>query len=717
MGRRTPLRRGPPKAEGRFIAPTALLSGRPAAHIDEHVPSDGDLIARPALVATLDAAGDGCVVVLSAPAGYGKTTLLREWEAEARRPFAWVELDERDDDAELLEARVARARRSQRRGERCVLVVDDAHVLRSPDARLALERIAADLPAEVVLALATRGRSPLPLARLRAQHRLVELGAGRLAMTRSEIAALVTLGGGRPAAREIDALTALTEGWPAVLSLALLAPSLDAADPTLTEYVEDQVLATLDDEDRAFLRRASVLDVLSARACDAVLGRSGSAAVLARLARADVLLVPLDPRGERLRPHRLLGRVLARELDRVEPTLAPELHRSASAWHRRAGDVDGAVRHAVAGGDVAHAAGLVWSTAAMAVTRGDAAAVERNLERFSARQIRTIPDLALAAASTELLAGRGDVAAHWRAAAVRATPSEATPAVLAGLAALRAALGFEGLSRVVGDAERAAALLPHDGPCAALCRFAAGAAHHLLGDRDRATAELTTGARRAAVTAPALHALCLAQLGVLALERDDRDEAAELVTRARAQLERHRLDDAPACALVFAASAVVRAQAGRIDDARRDLAQATRLQSALVDFVPWYEAEVRILGVQAAWRLCDVPDALARLRGAERFARRVPEATVLSAWLEEVRDQLAAATAPTGLPPASLTPAELRILRFLPTHLSFREIAERTYVSANTVKSQANAVYRKFDVGSRSDAVTRARELGVLDPP
>ena len=167
---------------------------------------------------------------------------------------------------------------------------------------------------------------------------------------------------------------------------------------------------------------------------------------------------------------------------------------------------------------------------------------------------------------------------------------------------------------------------------------------------------------------------------------------------------------------MFAASAVVRAQAGRIDDARRDLAQATRLQAALVDFVPWYEAEVRILGVQAAWRLCDVPDALARLRGAERFARRAPEATVLTAWLSEVRDQLTAATAPSGLPPASLTPAELRILRYLPTHLSFREIAERTYVSANTVKSQANAVYRKFDVGSRSEAVTRARELGVLDP-
>ncbi len=709
MGRRTPLPRGSPKAEGRYIAPTALLTARPTTDLDD----TGDLVARPGLVAALDAAGDGCVVVLSAPAGYGKTTLLRLWETAARRPFAWVGLDDRDDDAERLQARVARARRGHRGAEHSVLVLDDAHVLRSPEARGALERIAADLPPTTALALATRGRSPLPLARLRAQHRLVELGTSRLAMTRSETAMLAD---GRLAQRELDALVAQTEGWPAVLSLALLAPTLDEADPLLTEYVEDQVLATLADEDRAFLRRTSVLDVLSGPGCDAVLGRTGSAAVLARLARADVPLVALDPRGEQLRPHRLLAGVLSRELERVEPDLASDLHGRASAWLRRAGDVDGAVRHAVAGGAVVHAAALVWGTAATDVTRGDAASVERNLERFTERQIRTIPDLALAAASTELLAGRGDLAAHWRSAAVRATPADATPAVLAGLAALRAALGFEGLERVVEDAGLAAGLLPLDGPCAALCSLAEGAAHHLLGDRDRAAAVLTTGARRAAVTAPALHALCLAQLGVLALERGDRDEAAELVTRARAQLERHRLDDSPACALVFAASALVRAQAGRIDDARRDLAQATRLQAALVDFVPWYEAELRILGVQTAWRLCDVPDALARLRDAERFARRAPEATVLSAWLDEVRDQLAAATAPTGAPPASLTPAELRILRFLPTHLSFREIAERTYVSANTVKSQANAVYRKFDVGSRSEAVTRARELGVLDP-
>ena len=186
MGRRTPLPRGSPKAEGRYIAPTALLTARPTTDLDD----TGDLVARPGLVAALDAAGDGCVVVLSAPAGYGKTTLLRLWETAARRPFAWVGLDDRDDDVERLQARVARARRGHRGAEHSVLVLDDAHVLRSPEARGALERIAADLPPTTALALATRGRSPLPLARLRAQHRLVELGTSRLAMTRSETAML-----------------------------------------------------------------------------------------------------------------------------------------------------------------------------------------------------------------------------------------------------------------------------------------------------------------------------------------------------------------------------------------------------------------------------------------------------------------------------------------------------------------------------------------------
>jgi LuxR family maltose regulon positive regulatory protein len=124
---------------------------------------------------------------------------------------------------------------------------------------------------------------------------------------------------------------------------------------------------------------------------------------------------------------------------------------------------------------------------------------------------------------------------------------------------------------------------------------------------------------------------------------------------------------------------------------------------------------VRIVLGRAALRLTDVNDARAQLAVAGRLAARLPEAAALHGWLHAAETDLEAFDRTACRLPTSLTTAELEILHFLPTHLSFREIAERTFVSANTVKTQANAVYRKLDVRSRSEAVTRARELGLLD--
>jgi LuxR family maltose regulon positive regulatory protein len=168
-------------------------------------------------------------------------------------------------------------------------------------------------------------------------------------------------------------------------------------------------------------------------------------------------------------------------------------------------------------------------------------------------------------------------------------------------------------------------------------------------------------------------------------------------------------------ALVFAASALVRGHRGRVEDAQSDLEAAMRLQATMVDFAPWYDVELRILLARAAVRLSDATEARTALVAASRRIRRVPDAGVLEAWLEDAWARLDAFTGPASAPASVLTPAELRILQFLPTHFSFREIAERTFVSANTVKSQANAVYRKLNVSCRSEAVGRAREIGLLD--
>jgi LuxR family maltose regulon positive regulatory protein len=696
---------------------TATLTIVPPPVIEAPSPRPArDAVARPRLLTPLLEDGDAAVALLVAPAGFGKTTLLRQWAARDPRPFAWLTLDARDDDPMRLLARVSRAVDSARDrtapGGRFVLVLDDAHALRRSHARELLGAIATDLPPEAMLAIASRSEPPLPIARLRAQRALVELRADALALRAPEVLAVLR-GAGEGAGRDrVAALVRLTEGWAAGLSLVRLAvPDAPAGDaPEIAAYVEDEVLAALAPAQAAFLRRTSVLDVLTAPSCDALLERTGSAAMLATLAHEHALLVPLDRHGERYRQHRLLREALRALLRRDEPERERRLHRRAARWHRHGGDRDAALDHALRAGDLRQAAWIVWRGAPADLAHGRLDAVDRRLARFGARQVAASAPLALTAAARNLTAGRGDVAEHWLARAAAAAAEPDGP-IGAAVTALRAVTAHHGLEAARADAERAASMRPDDGPCRALCSLASGVAAHLTGDRERAAEELAEGVRHAAVTAPVLHALCLTQLALLAQERGDWEEAAGLLARARAQVDRFGLASAAPSALVFAASAFVRAQRGRVEEARADLREAARLAQELVDYAPWFDAELRLLMGRAALRLCDAGEAERRLDEAARVLRALPEAVVAAEWLADVREGLEAFAAGQG----ALTTAELRILGYLPTHLSFREIAERTFVSGNTVKTQANAVYRKLDVSCRSDAVARARALGLLD--
>jgi LuxR family maltose regulon positive regulatory protein len=294
---------------------------------------------------------------------------------------------------------------------------------------------------------------------------------------------------------------------------------------------------------------------------------------------------------------------------------------------------------------------------------------------------------------------------HETPAPKRSSDQEATVALL------DAALGREGVVPMRSDAARAYELLPEDSSWRPICCLIEGVSHHLTGDRDAAEQRLLEGVRRATVAAPNIQTLCLAQLALVAAERDDLESAAGYSARALAQVERYALRTYPTSALVFAASAAIRARRGRVDEAQEDAREARRLLGMLTDFMPWYVVETRLVLASAAVRLSDSPGARELVASAEPLVRRMPEATVLHEWIGLTLDR--ALDPSSG--PALLTTAELRILGFLPTHLSFREIADRLYVSANTVKTQAHAVYRKLDAGSRSEAVTRATEIGLID--
>lgn len=684
------------------------------------------LVARERLVRRLMEARDVPLALLAAPAGYGKTTTLLEWAQHDERPFAWIALDWAADDPEQLLAAVESATGPlTKRGSPFVLVLDDLQFLRSAAAIDALKRTVARPPAGAQVVLASRSEPPFPLGRLRAHREVLELTSRDFVMTRREATALLELARVELGATEVDALVQRTEGWPAGLYLAAVSlreqPDPAAAavrfggdDRIVSDYIADSLLSDLSTAQVTFLRRTSVLDRLSGSLCDAVLGESGSAAMLRDLARANVLLVPVDRTDHWYRYHGLLAQMLRAELRRDDPDLEPELHKRASQWHADHEDIDAAIRHATAAGDVRVAGDLLWTNIFRYAPQ-----VHRWLGRFTDEQAAGHPPLALVAATVHLAGGDRDLAEHWTAAAARAlrgapvTPL--TASLEAGVAAMRAAIARDGIVRMRDDAARAYVLSGDDSPWRSAERLLEGTACHLLGAREQALALLEEGLRRSVVAAPTVNALCLAQLALLAVERDDWTLGAELATRARLQIERLHLGEHPTMSLVLAVAAMTQAQLGDVEAAKSDSRDAIRLLATMNDFAPWYVAEARIVLSRAALRLSDVVTARALLDDAARALRAAPDAPVLRAWLDDARAQVEAYSASAAIAPASLTTAELRVLRLLPTHLSFREMGSRLYVSPNTVKTQAQAVYRKLDASSRSEAVVRARDLGLLE--
>jgi LuxR family maltose regulon positive regulatory protein len=280
---------------------------------------------------------------------------------------------------------------------------------------------------------------------------------------------------------------------------------------------------------------------------------------------------------------------------------------------------------------------------------------------------------------------------------------------------MRAATVDGEVTRVAALASDARERSAGDSAWRSISCFLEGATRHLMGERQVAEARLEEGARQGAVVAPGPHVLCLSQLAMMAAERGDHEGAAAAVGRACAQVDHYELTEYPTTALVFAVAAAVRARQARVDQAQAHLRRARQQLDRLGDFAPWYRAEVRVELARAALILGDVPLARECLTDARRDARRLVDAPLLAGWIDGLETGVDAAAA-VALP-GSLTAAELRILRLLPTHLSFREIAGSLYVSANTVKSQAHAVYRKLDAQSRSEAVARAQELGLLRSP
>jgi LuxR family maltose regulon positive regulatory protein len=715
-------------------------------------------VRRPRLLNRLLRSPPARLVLLTAPAGYSKTTSLAEWAAAEKRPFVWLTAHPRHDDPALLVASIVerlekiepvdadvmaplaspdpsistvvlpRLGRSLRgRGKPFVLVIDDVHAVTSPRAHEVLETVVEYLPVGAQLALACRTEPPLPLGRMRAHRQLAELSRAELSMTPAESGELLAKIGIELSSDQLDLLFERTEGWPAALYLAGLAladqPDISAAvgsfagdDRIVVDYLRDEFLAGTKPSRLSFLTRSSVLDELSGPLCDAVLERSGSARVLRDLARSNSLVVSLDRSDGRYRYHHLFGGMLRSELRRREPgETEARLHARASRWYATHSDPDHAIDHAIAAGELGRAGDLIWLAYPEVSGRGRIATLVRWFDQIGDDSIATSPALALSAAHTHLARGQGERAAHWtRVATGIAKSRDTSESIQADIHLLDALLAMDGVVQMDKDAARASELHPVEAPWQAPCYLLRGVASHLTGHPERAVPMLEEGVRRGAVVSPIVQVNSLAQLCLIAVKDGDWDRASRLIAQAREQVRRCGLSDYPSTVLVFATSALVHSHEGRVERAAAGSKDAKRLLALLTDFPPWYEAEARLVLFRACVRLDDLESGRVLLDEASLFLVRIPDAIILREWLNESVAALESASTEHRGREWSLTKAELRTLQYLPSHLSFREMGERIHVSPNTVKTQAQAVYRKLDASSRAEAVVRAREAGLL---
>jgi LuxR family maltose regulon positive regulatory protein len=712
------------------------------------------IVDRPGLLENLSSATHAPIVLVSAPAGYGKTTLLALWRAQSERPFAWVSLDAADNDPvvfvggvlavveaalgidtelsaalavpdppleEIVLPTLVDAWREV--GQSFVLVLDDLYLVTDERCHAAVRYLAERLPAGCHLALATRTDPTLPLASLRAHGRLVEVRAAELSLDEREASALLGGAGVCLAEAQLARLVERTEGWPAAMYLAALslrdrdrpAEFVDRFTGTtrhVADFLTEDVLTRLPESVVAFLLRTSILDEMTASLCDAVTGREDSGAVLQELERTNLFVVPLDEERRAYRYHHLFAEYLRAELALREPGLVPELHRRACHWYRERGVFGTAIVHAHACGDVEEAAELVSRAWFPAHERGELEIVRGWIAGFEEAYIEQHAPLAIAAAWVSTLSG--DQARANRLADAARSGSwdrpmpDGTASLESALAILAAAFPVKALSSMREAAHRAVELEPASSPWRPLPLLELGVASVLQGEFAYArrvleeTVRLTGGET-------AIGAFALSYMARISLREGDDGAAFAHAERAHTIVERLGMRHHMSSIATYAMRAHMSSSRGELDKAATAVERANDLLPRVTKAAWWQMVDARILLAPVLAALGRRDEAATQLAEAAVALAADRDAGMLHKWHDDaVRKLRLAHRLPDG---PRLTQAEQRILSLLATELTLRDIGRELYLSTNTVKTHASSIYRKLGVSSRADAVRLGADL------
>jgi LuxR family maltose regulon positive regulatory protein len=727
-------------------------------------PSQPDWVERPDLIDRLNQAASSRVILLAAPAGYGKTTLLAQWCTQAAdgRSFAWVSLDENDGTPVILWWLVAsaleralhtpglkslvRSLREQttmtepllsalvkelRLVDRPITVVLDGYdAITDRDCHKQLRFVLGRLPPHAQLALSARTRPPLGLARMRVRGDLTDMGSHDLSMTSQDAAQLFEkLCGDELSPSHLEKLVQRAEGWPT--GVYLMALSLCAATDRdgflrshrgggryVTDFLTEEVINRQPEHIRHFLLQTSVLHQFSAPLCESVTGSARAREIIGILDSESTFLVPLDDRQEWFRYHHLFADVLLFQLTHADPDVIPALRMRASAWHREHGQPGTAINYALAAGDAAAAVAVIAESWHRYAAAGRFAIVQAWLARLGDDRIKDSPLAAHCAAWIALVSGNRWALTRWLPVIEAAELAGPLPDGMSSLkfsaALLRGALGFSGIGPMTESTARAVAMdSDPDSPWRSFALACSGTARYLSGDF-AAARQLLDQALWLPAALPAARWMAFTFGCLLAVEEGRSGQAAELAQgmhELAAEQSFELIGGQPAFAGL--ARGAVHASEGRLEEAREELTSALESRRRRPGLSPWPMFEILLQLAPVLHDLGDQPAAAATLAEARDVLAFFPDgAQVQLQRLEKLERRIA--EYPSAAPGEPLTPRERAVLRWLDGTLSLSEIGKNMYVSPNTVKTHTRAIYRKLGVSSRDDAIACGRRLGLL---
>jgi LuxR family maltose regulon positive regulatory protein len=688
------------------------------------------LIRRPRLITLLGGTLEARLLLLSAPPGFGKTTALVDWLAASDTRCAWLSLDAADNDPvrflRYLWAAVANVAADgagslvgdgrsvdvpdaigevatilAERPEPSLLVLDDYHLIEAAEVQRAVSILLDRLPAQAHLVIATRMDPALPLARLRARGELLEVRVDSLRFTTEEARSFFAERMGLALSdSDVETLVARTEGWPALLQLAglSLAGRTDvsryvrdfaATHRFVLDFITEEVLGRLDPDVSEFLLRTSVLDRLTGPLCDSLTGRTDGQAMLDRLERSNLLIVPLDDERRWYRYHRLFADLLRARLAVVHPAEPRELHLRAADWYDRGGIAGEAIEHALRSGDPRRARELVAKASGALIHRAEFATLRGWLDELPVEVVRRDLLLSTFYAYALALSGQTDGVERRLADAEAARPAAAAAGdpmadtVLVHISMIRSIVARleNDPPAAVAHAERAVMLVPQ-GLSPERAALIVGDAQAILGHALLDAGELARAIDAYRAARPLLE-LAGNRLGVADITRN----------LARIEVRRGRL----------------RAALAACDEVLTDAAGEATIDLPALAPVHLARAEVleRMGGAGAA-------EAAERALDLARRSGDVVTLREARGLLERARSSRPAHPSRASGLVEPLTERELEVLRLVAAGRSNRQIAGELYLALGTVKTHVHAISGKLGAANRVEAIARARELGLL---